>query len=497
MNPTIHIIGLGAGGADSLPPRSRAQCVARIPIFLRTARHPAVTELPDIFDGSIRFDDVYESAATFAEVYETIVQKLIAAADEFGEINYAVPGHPLWGESTVALLLARCREQGIQTKIYGAPSFVDAVLEAVGAAVTQDLAVVDALALAPDAPLAPPILRTDAPLILYQVHDRSAASQAKLALMAAQYPDDFPVTLVRGGVESGVTIEELPLYALDRDEVYDHLTSVYVPALPQTARKPGYDDLVRVMARLRRPGDGCPWDLKQSHATLRRYLIEETFEAVEAIDSGDTDALCEELGDVLLQVVFHAEIARQSDEFDQGDVCAGIVEKMVRRHPHIFADVKADTSEEVLANWTRIKADEKGAVPDSILDGISGALPSLLSALEISRRAVRAGFDWPNMQGVLAKAEEEFAELRAEIESPNPDTARIESELGDVLFTLVNVARQMQIDPETALRRQLTRFGTRFRYMEQAARAQGRAFASLSLDEMEAFWRQAKQEEQK
>jgi len=198
---------------------------------------------------------------------------------------------------------------------------------------------------------------------------------------------------------------------------------------------------------------------------------------------------------LLLQTVFHAQIASEAGVFDSDDVCAAIVEKLIRRHPHIFGDVKADTAEAVLTNWNAIKATEKsGAERKSILDGIPVSYPALSQALETSKRAVRVGFEWPDLGGVLDKVEEEFAELRAEIEA-NAPREKVVGELGDLLFTLVNVARRLDADPEEALRKQLAKFHRRFRHIEAGAEEQNRPIESLSLAEMEAFWQEAKAHE--
>jgi len=254
-----------------------------------------------------------------------------------------------------------------------------------------------------------------------------------------------------------------------------------------------YGSLVELMARLRDPVTGCPWDLEQTPATLRRYVIEEAYEVVEAIDSGVAPKIAEELGDLLLQVVFHAQLAREAGLFDSGEVIDRIVEKLIRRHPHVFGDISVDGAEQVLVNWEQIKRSEKGYEDRvSVLDGIPKDLPALMRALEVSKRVVKVGFEWPTVNEVLDKVEEEIAELRAEIAVG--DTKRAEQELGDLLFTLVNVARQLKIDPEEALRTMTHRFGARFRRIEEHAVATGRTVHELTLDEMEAVWQAAKRD---
>lgn len=493
----IHIVGLGPGDPESLPARARALLSSGLPLFLRTARHPTVAAPPLrewlLGAPSIAFDDEYERADSFAAAYGAMVERLLAAQGERGEIVYAVPGHPLVGEDTVARLLPAARERGVPVEVVPAPSFVDACLLALGESVTGDLHVLDALSLGGETG-APP--RFEGPLLIYQVHSRQAASEVKLALMRAGYPDDFGITVVQAaGVPDREAVSPIPLHALDRTNAHDHLTSVWVPPLPDALRRPAFPDLVGVMARLRAP-NGCPWDREQTHETLRPYVIEEAYEVVEAVDSGDPDKLCEELGDLLLQVVFHAQLAAEAGTFTIDDVCAAIVDKLVRRHPHVFGDLKVSGAEEVLTNWQAIKAGEPGnAERTSILDGVPRSLPALLRALEISKRAVKAGFEWPDTEGVLDKVDEEVAELRAEIGADSPDRARIADELGDLLFTVVNVARRVGIEPEDALRRQLKKFGRRFRHIEARARHEGVAVDALSPERMEEFWQEAKARE--
>jgi tetrapyrrole methylase family protein/MazG family protein len=239
-------------------------------------------------------------------------------------------------------------------------------------------------------------------------------------------------------------------------------------------------DLVRVMARLRGPG-GCPWDREQTHQSLARHLLEETHETLEAIDQGDPDRLREELGDVLLQVVFHAEMARREGTFDVDDVAEGITSKLVRRHPHVFGDVEVDSAAEVLVNWERIKTEEKGE--HAVDEEIPVSLPALSRAAKVQRRAAGSGFDWRTKDAALAKVREELAEL----ERAGSDEA--EDELGDVLFAVASLGRRLNVDPETALRKATRRFSDRFERMKGAAEAEGVAMEDLSDEELLARFR--------
>ena len=249
-----------------------------------------------------------------------------------------------------------------------------------------------------------------------------------------------------------------------------------------------FDELVRIMAVLRAP-DGCPWDREQTHMSLRKHLVEEAYEAVAAIEVGDDAEMTDELGDILLQVVFHAQIASEDGRFDIDDVAAAIVTKLRRRHPHIFADAIADTPAQVMERWDRIKRTEKSG---GLLDGIAPTLPALTMAEKISRRAVSVGFEWETVEDVWDKVHEEIDELKA----TEPDTAEAEDELGDVLFTVVNVGRKMGVDPEQALRGACAKFTRRFTEMERVSASMGLDLAETGIEDMEALWRRAKEGEQ-
>ena len=241
-------------------------------------------------------------------------------------------------------------------------------------------------------------------------------------------------------------------------------------------------DLVRIMARLRGPG-GCPWDAEQTHASLARHLLEETHEVLAAVDAGDRDAIRDELGDVLLQVVFHAQIAADDGAWDVDDVAQGLIDKLVRRHPHVFGEVEVSGADEVLVNWEQIKAEEKGGA-GGLEDDIPASLPALARASKVQRRAAGFGFDWRTREAALAKLHEELAELEA---AGSPEEA--EAELGDVLFAAAAVARRLGVDPESALRRTTTRFAARYEAMQARALREGADLASMDDDELLAYFR--------
>jgi len=268
---------------------------------------------------------------------------------------------------------------------------------------------------------------------------------------------------------------------------------------PRRARRPGalFEQLVSLQATLRAPR-GCPWDREQTHQSLRTYLLEEAYEVLEALEAGDDTQLAAELGDLLLQVVFHSQLAREAGRFDIRDVIEQIQNKLIRRHPHVFGKIRAKTSAQVLKNWEQLKAEERQAergmavakTPASLLDGVPRTLPALLEAHQLTRRASRIGFDWESFEGLLEKLREEAAELR-EVHG-RVGQPQVEEEVGDLLFVAVNVARFLGLDPEVALKKANRKFAARFREMEQQAARSGRRLADLSRDDLEALWEASK-----
>jgi MazG family protein len=261
------------------------------------------------------------------------------------------------------------------------------------------------------------------------------------------------------------------------------------PLVPPASNLAGIDQLIDIIAKLRGPG-GCPWDREQTHSSLRAGLIEEAYEVVEAINTGDDANLREELGDLLLQSVFHAQIATEEGRFNFDDVARSISEKLIRRHPHVFGADRCADSTEVLRKWDDIKRAEKGHIATSALDGISGGLPALMRAEKVQKKAARVGFDWSEAAPVVAKIREELAEVEAEL--PGGSSAKIEEEIGDLLFSVVNLARKLKVDGETALQRATDKFATRFRAVESLARERRLALEKMSLPELDELWDEVK-----
>ena len=303
---------------------------------------------------------------------------------------------------------------------------------------------------------------------------------------------DFPglPQLLRALERRGVSVEIVP--GMPRATLQAAITMPLVP-LPQGSIHHSWDDLVEVMARLRR---SCPWDREQTHRSLVPYLIEETYEVAEAIEANSEAELCEELGDLLLQIVFHSQLATETGKFSVADVIDGLANKMIRRHPHVFGDQAAANVAEVWQNWEQLKSLEPSAAKrDSKLDGIPIALGALQRSQKMQDKASRVGFDWPDARAVIDKIDEELAELaeaRANAKGKASEDAHVREELGDVLFSVVNFARQLGIDAEGALREANEKFYRRFGFMETLALSQGHKLGDLSLDELEDLWQQAK-----
>ncbi len=464
----MTVVGLGPGDPGLLTVAAQHAISAAPLRFVRTARHPSA----HLAAPAISFDELYQNGTDLEGVYREMVEALITAA-RAGDVLYAVPGSPLVAERAVELLRVDGR---VEVEVLPAMSFLDLAWARLEVDPVQAGArIVDGHRFAAEA------AGERGPLLVAQCDTALVLSDIKLALSdidrAGQESD--LVVLQRLGLPDEV-VTTLAWPDLDREIVPDHLTSVWIPALaePVAGEVARFEELVRTLRQR------CPWDRAQTHRSLTRHLLEETYEVLEAIDElerdGDSAHLEEELGDLLFQIVFHATLAAEEGAFTLADVARGIHEKLVRRHPHVFAGAE-------MGSWEQLKAAEKGR--SSVMDELPENLPSLLYAHKVQRKAASLGFDWESAAGAWPEIGEELGELRAAAVGSPRGGAAVRDELGDVLFSVVNVARHLDVDPETALRDATTKFRRRFAHAE-AAGGGGR----LSLEAWGALWDRAKLE---
>ncbi|TCZ74325.1 nucleoside triphosphate pyrophosphohydrolase [Paenibacillus albiflavus] len=490
MTARITVLGLGTGDPDQLTLGCFRKLQQADKLYLRTDQHPMIEILNENQIAYESFDQLYVEKATFEEVYEEIAQALIryALADNV-EIVYAVPGHPMVAEFTVVRLRELCSEANVELQIMGGESFLDQAFTRFGFDPIDGFQLLDATDLKLNQ------LNPNMHTIIGQVYDTFTASDVKLSLME-RYPDDYNVVVGHAlGVQGAEQMIEVPLYELDQIEGYGNLSLVWVPRgeSPELLNRT-FERLHEIVSILRSP-EGCPWDREQTHASLRKNLIEETYEVLETIDDDDPDAMCEEMGDLLLQVMLHSQIEEETGVFTVYDVIETLNEKLIRRHPHVFGEREAGNSDEALANWQAVKDEEKRSKgidlsEQSLLDGIPRELPSLMKSLKLQKKAATVGFDWPNSGEVIDKIVEELDEVREAIKLKSADNQH--EELGDLLFAVVNLARMLKVDPESAIAAANRKFTERFQYIEQGLKKREKDFAQSNLEEMESLWQEAK-----
>jgi len=502
--PRIVVVGLGPGSHDHVTIETREAIARAEHRYLRTAIHPSAGLVPD----ATTFDHLYDAADTFDDVYTDIATSLIRAADEHGEILYAVPGSPLVLERTVRYLREAQQADEVELVVLPAMSFLDVAWARLGVdPVEAGVRLVDGHEFATAA------AGERGPLLVAHTHANWVLSDIKLAVDEAA--GDEAVTILHALGTPDEQIVEVAWADLDRTIDADHLTSLWIPNLAA----PVGAAYVRFHALTRTLREQCPWDIEQTHDSLIPHLLEEAYEVVDAIhalddhalddgettaaatdsidpDSTDPDAdLIEELGDLLYQIEFHATIAEQEGRFTIADVANGIHDKLVRRHPHVFGDLVGndlDTAE-VLSNWDDIKRHEKSRT--SVFDGIPRSMPALAYAAKVGSKASKVGFDWPDVGGAFPKIAEETAELHEAMHHPDDDesgdAARL-GELGDLLFAIVNVARHLRIDPELALRAAADKFRARFEGVERLARERSIELRGADLATLDALWDEVK-----
>lgn len=453
----IRIIGLGPGEADSLTVGTLKILKECKKIYMRTDRHPTIEYIKELHISFETYDHAYNNFDTFDEVYSFIAEDLIEKHALYGDIVYGVPGHPLVAEKSVLILMELCKKNNIEFEIKSAVSFIDVVMERLNIDPIEGLMVIDAF------DMQTKVLDKRVGTIITQVHDKYITAEVKIKLQE-YYSDDTEIIFIRAaGVEGQESIRKMPLYELDRQEDIDHLTSIYIPKKAED--KKDFNDLLDIMSILRSQ-EGCPWDREQTHESLKNYVVEEAYEVVEAIEENDYDKIVEELGDVLFQVVFHAEIGREDGYFNIGDVIAAICNKMINRHPHVFGDGQAANSKEVLEKWDEIKNKEKNmkSVKEQ-MEHVAKTLPSLIRAYKIQEKAKKIDNQiWENSFDALNK---NFSILKDVYNAD--DKSRILEEIGSILFSIVAISREKEISPEEALNKAIKSYTDKIIAIEEQA----------------------------
>ncbi len=483
MTPGITLLGLGPGDPDLLTLQAKNILSTSPEVYFRTDHHPVVR----LYSGKTRihsFDHLYETSDRFEDVYAAITAEILRLGQMDAGVVYAVPGHPFVAEATCPEIHRRAREMGIPVRVVDGISFIEPVCSALGLDPFPRLVLADAIEVGqkhhPDYP-------PDMPVLFTQIYSRQVAAELKMTL-GAIYPDEHPVRMVHAAGTADVLVEDLALFEIDRSRHIGITSALYIPPMVEGS---SFEAFQEIIAHLRAP-DGCPWDKEQTYSSLRKHLLEETYETLAAMDAQDPAKMAEEFGDLLLQIVLNAQIGFELGDFTMSDILRGIYAKIVRRHPHVFSDTAVDGVGNVLANWEKIKAGERasnGEAKKSLLDGVPLSLPSLTQAQEIQDRAARVGFDWKDEQGVIDKLHEELAEVRGAVGAKH-----FEEEMGDLLFAVVNLARWRKVDAESALRAASQKFRRRFGYIEAYARDHGCGVDSLSFEQLDELWNEAKRQ---
>lgn len=482
MKPRVVIAGLGPGPAGTIT-KAATDAIDSIAVqFVRTRKHPTASLVPE----ATSFDDLYERHDTFAEVYAAVADQVVAAALQHGEVLYCVPGSPLVLESSVARLIDDPR---VSVHILPSLSFLDLAWAALGIdPVNAGVRLIDGHRFAIEA------AGERGPLLVAQVHADWVLSDIKLTHESSS--GDEPVVLLHHLGLDDQRVEHTTWKQLDQVLKADHLTSLYIPKLAT----PIAGEMVKLHQLARTLREKCPWDREQTHDSLIKYLLEETYEVVDALNALDEsdpstdEALIEELGDLLYQVEFHATIAEQQGRFSMTDIVSAIHDKLVRRHPHVFGDVQARSADDVVSTWDSVKKAEREIAgrSASVFDGVATAAPSLSLASKLQKRAADVGFDWPNAEGAYQKIAEETAELREAVNS-GADPQTIQMELGDLLFSVVNLSRHIGHDAELSLRNAAAKFRARFEHVEQLAVERNIDITTSTLAALDALWDEAKQ----
>ncbi len=475
----ITIVTLGTGSESDLTPRCEKALREAEKLYLRTERHPIATYLRNEGIAFDTLDPLYDSCEDFDEFNRKVASKLVSESQK-APLCYGVSDAAF--DSTVAAIKAAAPGLAMVSILPGVSHASRCLALAQATSSSVRLYAAAEFERAPHSP--------EEPLLLTELHSQSCAGDCKLKLLSL-LPEETMVTFITGDEATGeLRSAAIPLYQLDRQKFYDHMTAVYVPAVAMLSRnRYNMDDLAAVVARLRAP-DGCPWDREQTHESILQDLLEESYEYIQAVRDEDIDHMYDELGDVLLQVAMQSQIAHEHGEFDLLDVTSAICGKMIERHPHVFGQVQADTSEQVLENWEALKRQQRGLQSHAdAMANVSTGLSPLLRASKVQKKAAKVGFDFASAEEALQKVYEEADEVKENLLAGKDP----EEEIGDLFFSVVNVCRLCGKNPDIALFSAVEKFISRFRDMEMQVKNAGKCVEDLTLSEMDVYWEAGKQ----
>lgn len=487
MSGKVTIVGLGSGDENQLSFGVLKILSNAKNLFLRTKIHPVVSYLNQEKISYETFDYLYDSLDKYEQVYQNISRLITDKARNGESIVYAVPGHPMVAERTVQNIIEIGKEEDISVEVIGGESFLDTLFSRVEIDPIEGFLFLNGEDIKIDE------INPTMNIVIGQVYNNIIASDIKLTLMEL-YPDEFLVTIVSNiGIVGKEVVKQIPLYKLDNNpDEFHHLSSLFVPKTnDKCVLEKRFSKSIEIIKTLRGP-DGCPWDKVQTHQSIRKNMIEEAYELVETIDMMDIDHMIEELGDVLLQVLMHAQIGEDEGYFNISDVIQELNKKLIRRHPHVFTKENVNNPEEALLEWDNVKKIEKKDVVNnnsSILSDIPKDLPVMYYAYKLQKKAAKVGFDWENAEDIYKKIFEEIEEIKS------ANSINRYKELGDLLFAVINLARFYNIDPEECLMATNRKFINRFNFIEEKLKEQNIAIEEATLELMDNYWDLAKKEE--